>query len=59
MTKEEFEESIRQIMEYMRENYHPHVTIIMNCVVCEVVEGMQAIQNEHFKNQEEQNGKGN
>lgn len=59
MTKEEFENKLQEIMEYMRKNYHPHTTIIMNCVACEIVEGMQAIQNEHFKNQGELNGERN
>lgn len=48
MTREEFEKSLKDIMEYMRKNYHPHTTIIINCVVCEVVEGIQAIKNEYF-----------
>ena len=54
LTKQEFEQSIKQIMEYMRKNYHPHVTIIMHCTVCEIVEGMQVIQNEKFEKNMEQ-----
>lgn len=48
MTKEEFEKTLQSVMEYMRKNYHPHTTIIINCVDCEIVEGIQAIQNIFF-----------
>ena len=48
MKKEEFENSLKDIMEYMRKNYHPHTTIIINCIACEIVEGVQAIQNDFF-----------
>lgn len=37
---EELKELARPLVEYIRKNYHPHTTIIIDCVHAEVLEGV-------------------
>ena len=37
---EELKELAKPLVEYIRKNYHPHTTVIIDCVHAEVLEGV-------------------
>lgn len=45
---EELKEIAKPLVEYIRKNYHPHTTIIIDCVHAEVLEGV-AVMNDETK----------
>lgn len=38
---EELKEAAKPLVDYIRKNYHPHVTVIVDCMHAEVLEGVE------------------
>lgn len=37
---ERFEKAVKPLIDFMKENYHPHTTVIVTCGGAEVLEGL-------------------
>lgn len=46
--KEEFERKFNPIIDWLRENHHPHTTIIIDCNHAELLSGEMAISRNTF-----------
>jgi len=44
----EFEELVEPIIKYLNDNFHPHVTVIINPIGAELVEGIATHHTEKF-----------
>lgn len=44
----EFEELSKPLIKYLNDNYHPHASIIIDCMHAEVLEGLEAFITEEF-----------
>lgn len=40
--QERFEKAAKPLMEFLKENYHPHVTVVVTSVTAELMEGRMA-----------------
>jgi 2'-5' RNA ligase len=45
---DEFEKAARPLMEYLAKNYHPHVTVLVDSVHAELVEGLATFRTEDY-----------
>jgi hypothetical protein len=50
---EELKEAAKPLVDYIRKNYHPHVTVIVDCMHAEVLEGVEV---EKFELEDEYDG---
>jgi hypothetical protein len=46
--KERFEKAARPLMKYLAQNYHPHVTVIVDGSRAEILEGSASIVTDEF-----------
>ena len=44
----EFESNAKPLMKYLAENFHPHITIIVDCGRAEILEGSASIVTDEF-----------
>ena len=50
---EELKELAKPLVEYIRKNYHPHTTVIIDCVHAEVLEGVAVAKFDVERSEEE------
>jgi len=46
--KEEFEEKVKPVIKWLAENFHPHVTVIVENNRAEILEGSASIVTDEF-----------
>ena len=46
--KEQFEEAVKPLMKYLAENYHPHVTAIVEGGRAEILESSASVVTDEF-----------
>ncbi len=48
INKEAYEKAVRPLMEYLGENHHPHVTVIVTSTIAELVEGIRSLHTDEY-----------
>ncbi len=46
--REEFEKLVEPLMEFLANNFHPHVSIIVDCCSAELSEGICSVRTDKF-----------